>query len=111
MFISIKTKNTNIGAPYVDEVLLEADTEIKYIGYIRRINKQTKKILNNEAMLLSGKIKYEKIKGLSKEAQEKLNNTMPENMGQAMRISGVTISDIAVLSVYMAKKHRVSRET
>jgi len=91
--------------------LLEADTEIKYVGYVRRINKQTNNILKNEAMLLNSKTKYEKIKGLSKEAQEKLNKTKPENMGQAMRISGVTISDAAVLSVYMTKKHRVSRET
>ena len=111
MFISIKTKKTNVGKPYVDEVLLEADTEIKYTGYIRRINKQTKNILKNEAMLLNSKIKYEQITGLSKEAQEKLSKTKPENMGQAMRISGVTISDAAVLSVYVTKKNRVSRET
>ena len=111
MFISIKAKDTKVSEPYVDEILLEADTEIKYVGYVRRINKQTNNILKNEAMLLSSKTKYEKIKGLSKEAQEKLNKTKPENMGQAMRISGVTISDAAVLSVYMTKKHRVSRET
>ena len=111
MFISINTKKTKINQPYIDEVLLEADTEIKYSGYIRRIDKQTKNTLKNEAMLLGGQVKYENIVGLSKEAQEKLNKTKPENMGQAMRISGVTISDAAVLSVYMTKKHRVSRET
>ena len=70
-----------------------------------------KNILKNEAMLLNSKIKYEQITGLSKEAQEKLSKTKPENMGQAMRISGVTISDAAVLSVYVTKKNRVSRET
>ncbi len=111
MFVSMKTKKLKVRQPYVDEVVLEADTEIKYSGYIRRINKQTKKILNNEALLLNSEIKYDNISGLSKEAQEKLNKSKPENMGQAMKISGVTISDAAVLSVYISKKQRVSRET
>lgn len=111
MFVSMKTKKHKVRQPYVDEVVLEADTEIKYSGYIRRINKQTKKILNNEALLLNSEIKYDNISGLSKEAQEKLNKSKPENMGQAMKISGVTISDAAVLSVYISKKQRVSRET
>jgi len=32
-------------------------------------------------------------------------------MGQAMRISGVSVSDLAILSIYINKSIRVSRET
>ena len=93
------------------ETILEADTEIKYSGYIKRINKQTKNILENEATIINKSINFQNVTGLSKEAVEKLSLIMPENIGQAMRISGVTISDITVLSIYLTKNKRVSRET
>ena len=70
------------------ETILEADTEIKYSGYIKRINKQTKNILENEGTIINKKNKFSNVTGLSKEAVEKLNAIKPENIGQAMRISG-----------------------
>ena len=42
---------------------------------------------------------------------EKLCSIKPETLGQAMRISGVTPADISVLSVFISKQERVSRET
>ena len=62
-------------------------------------------------MAINPSIEYSKITGLSSEAQEKLQNIKPENMGQAMRISGVSVSDLAILSIYINKNIRVSRET
>ncbi len=62
-------------------------------------------------MAIKPSIEYSKITGLSLEAQEKLQNIKPENMGQAMRISGVSVSDLAILSIYINKSIRVSRET
>ena len=35
----------------------------------------------------------------------------PETLGQAMRISGVTPADISVLTVFVSRQERVSRET
>ena len=97
--------------PYVHEVVLEADTEIKYSGYIKRINKQTETIIKNERVSLDSNTEYDKISGLSKEAQEKLNRIKPENLGQAMRISGVNIADVAIISIHKSKSKHVSRET
>lgn len=42
---------------------------------------------------------YIAIDSLSNEAREKLNFVRPETLGQAMRVSGVSPSDIGVLSV------------
>jgi tRNA uridine 5-carboxymethylaminomethyl modification enzyme len=110
-FIPKQIKQPKVKTPYVSETTLEADTEIKYKGYVKRINKQTDSIVKNEKMTLKTSIEYSKVTGLSSEAQEKLQRIKPENLGQAMRISGVSVSDLAVLSVYINKNVRVSRET
>ena len=111
MFIPSLIKKPDVNEPYIMETILEADTEIKYSGYIKRINKQTKNILENEGTIINKRINFQNVTGLSKEAVEKLSAIKPENIGQAMRISGVTISDITVLSIYLTKNKRVSRET
>ena len=110
-FVPKKIKEPAVQKPYIKETTLEADTEIKYKGYVNRINKQTEAVINNEKKKIETDLDYSKVTGLSSEAWEKLQTIKPENMGQAMRISGVSLSDLAVLSVYINKKARVSRET
>ena len=44
---------------------------------------------------------YKEISGLRIEAQQKLNEFQPWNIGQAGRISGVTPADVSVLLVYL----------
>jgi tRNA uridine 5-carboxymethylaminomethyl modification enzyme len=46
---------------------------------------------------------YRNIKGLRLEAQMKLNDLKPENIGQASRISGVSPADVSVLLVYFER--------
>ena len=111
MFIPTLIHKPRVQEPYIYETSLEADTEIKYKGYIKRIDKQTKDILKNDSLALDPKTNYKDVEGLSSEAREKLDLTKPETLGQAMRVSGVSISDVAVLNIYTAKKMRVSRET
>jgi tRNA uridine 5-carboxymethylaminomethyl modification enzyme len=110
-FMDIAFSNPLVTKPYKDEVLLEADTLIKYSGYIRRTDKQIKKIKSRETVKLWSQIDYRSIDGLSSESKEKLFSIKPETLGQAMRISGVTPADISVLTVYVSKHDRVSRET
>ena len=110
-FMDIAISRPLVTKPYRDEVLLEADTLIKYSGYIMRTDKQIKKIKSREAVELSANIDYRSIDGLSAESKEKLFSIRPETLGQAMRISGVTPADISVLTVYVSKHERVSRET
>ena len=56
-----------------------------------------------EEKKLSDKIDYYSIKGLRKEAQQKLDLYKPSSIGQASRISGVSPADISVLLVYLAQ--------
>ena len=96
---------------YQEEALLEAETIIKYRGYIDRTNTHINKAIKNDLIKISPLFNYSSIVGLSSESKEKLSSIKPETLGQAMRISGVTPADISVLSIFIAKHAHVSRET
>ena len=100
-----------VAAPYKDEVLLEAETIIKYRGYIDRSNLHINKVIRSDMVEINPHFDYNSVVGLSSESKEKLCSIKPETLGQAMRISGVTPADISVLSIFIAKNDRVSRET
>ena len=75
---------------------------IKYDGYISRQIKQVEKFKKLEKKKLPEKfLTIMKFQGLRIEAQQKLNEFQPLNIGQASRISGVTPADISVLLVYL----------
>ena len=46
---------------------------------------------------------YRAVRGLSIEAQQKLNQHQPETMGQAARISGMTPAAISLLLVHLKR--------
>jgi tRNA uridine 5-carboxymethylaminomethyl modification enzyme len=48
-------------------------------------------------------VDYRKVRGLSVEAQQKLNQHRPETLGQASRISGITPAAISVLLVHLKR--------
>lgn len=89
------------GYPY--DILERVETDAKYEGYLKKGLEQIEKAQKLEEKTLPGNIDYAAIKGLRLEAQEKLNQIRPENLGQASRISGVSPADIAVLMVYLTK--------
>ena len=74
---------------------------IKYEGYITRQIKQVSHFKKLEKKLLPTNFDYNTINGLRIEAQQKLNEFQPLNIGQASRISGVSPADISVLLVYL----------
>jgi len=84
---------------------------IKYRGYIDRSNLHINKVIKSDMVEISPHFNYNSVIGLSSESKEKLCSIKPETLGQAMRISGVTPADISVLSIFIAKHDRVSRET
>ena len=51
-------------------------------------------------------IDFTEIKGIRLEAQQKLNDFKPVNLGQASRIQGVSPADIQVLTVYLSMRDR-----
>lgn len=83
------------------EVKDQVNIMIKYEGYITRQIKQVEKFKRLEKKLLPKNFDYKEISGLRIEAQQKLNEFQPLNIGQASRISGVTPADVSVLLVYL----------
>lgn len=79
------------------------ETEVRYAGYIDKQRRQVEKYAALEKKRLPLDIDYSTVKGLRLEAAGKLASVRPETLGQAMRISGVSPADIAVLSVYLKK--------
>ncbi len=81
----------------------EAETEVKYEGYIRRQLRQIEAQRSLEETLLPP-LDYEQLRSLSKEARIKLDRVKPRSLGQAARIAGVTPADISVLMVHLAQR-------
>ncbi len=83
--------------------LFALETDIKYAGYINIEKKRAQKISSLEDFLIPEKINYSLLKNMSKESREKLSLIRPETIGQAMRIGGVSSSDISELCVFLTK--------
>lgn len=93
----------NFDKHIIDEIHAEAETIIKYAGYIARQNEQIERLKSQEKHSIPKDFDYLSIKSLSNEAREKLAFVKPETLGQAMRVSGVTPADVGVLSVLLYK--------
>ena len=63
--------------------------------------KQVEEFKKLEKKLLPENMDYNKVKGISLEARQKLNDYKPASVGQASRISGVSPADISVLLIYL----------
>ena len=86
-----------------NELFLDVEAEVKYEGYIKRHLKEVEKLKKNEFKKIPPEIDYFSMVGLSTEAKEKLSFVKPENIGQAMRISGITAADISVMMVNLLR--------
>ncbi len=96
---------------YFQEILFEAETIIKYSGYIDRQKEEIEKIKVYEEMLISKDFDYNKIKSISNEGREKLKSILPETIGQAKRIPGIRPTDISILLVYLKRSFHVKQQS
>jgi tRNA uridine 5-carboxymethylaminomethyl modification enzyme len=85
------------------EVTEQVEIQAKYQGYIDRQREEIFRQENHENTLLPPSMDYRTVKGLSIEAQQKLNLHQPETMGQASRISGITPAAISLLLVHLKR--------
>ena len=97
-----KIKNY-IDKKYRKDVINEIEIFIKYEGYIKKQEKEAKKMLEYEKITIPETLDYTKIPNLALEARDKLNKVKPTSIGQAMRISGVNPSDISVLMINLKR--------
>lgn len=96
---------TDLGPGLEDQAAAEqVEIQIKYEGYIHRQQDEIAKQQRNEQTLLPQQFDYKTVQGLSNEVIVKLNQTQPQTVGQASRISGITPAAISLLLVYLKKQ-------
>lgn len=86
-----------------DEVIQQAEIQVKYAGYIEKEKNNADKLNRLEGLKIPASFDYSELKSLSFEAREKLSKIRPTTVSQASRISGVSPNDVSVLLVYMGR--------
>ena len=85
------------------DVVLQAEIQIKYSGYIDKELKNAEKINRLENLKIPKGFDFASMKSLSNEAKEKLMKISPTTLAQASRISGVSPSDISSILVKIGR--------
>ena len=86
-----------------DDILEQAEIDIKYSGYIEKEKRNVEKLTRLRNVKIPEKFNFNELPSLSFEAKEKLNKIRPQTLDQASRISGIKPSDISVLLVSMGR--------
>ncbi len=86
-----------------EEIIEQAEIQVKYSGYIEKEKLNAEKLQNLENISIPSKFNYNKLKSLSSEARSKLEEIRPKTLSQASRISGVSPSDISSILVHMGR--------
>ena len=85
------------------EVVEQAEIQVKYSGYIEKEKNNADKLTRLEDMVIPDNFNFDKIQSISIEAKQKLNKIRPRTIAQASRISGVSPSDVSVLLIHMGR--------
>ena len=89
---------------FLDPVVAEqVEIQAKYEGYIERQRDEVARRAQFEDRALPAELDYREVRGLSAEAQQKLNRHRPETIGQAARIAGITPAAISLLLVHLKR--------
>lgn len=96
---------TGFGEALTDEAVIEqVEIDVKYAGYLSRMQDEIDKVKRNEATLLPESLDYDAIEGLSNEVKQKLKEYRPNTIGQAGRVQGVTPAALSLLLVHLKKR-------
>lgn len=88
---------------YDQQILEQAEIQIKYDVYIEKEKELVKRMNQLEDLVIPENFNYDRIASLSAEAMQKFKKIKPRTLGQASRISGVNPSDVQILMVYMGR--------
>jgi len=81
--------------------LKSVETEIKYAGYLDQQQRAIDRLKKAEQRRIPHWFDYRAVSGLSREMQEKLTRVVPQTLGQASRIPGVTPAAVSLINVYI----------
>ena len=88
------------------EVAEQVEIGVKYAGYLDRQREEIERQQRNENTPIPEDFDYTAVRGLSAEAQQKLERVRPQTVGQAQRIPGMTPAAISLLLVHLTRARR-----
>jgi tRNA uridine 5-carboxymethylaminomethyl modification enzyme len=93
----------NVRSLAPSEVWELIETELKYEGYAARQTEQNRVVARRNLQKIPDGLDFGKIAGLRLETRQKLSSVRPTSLGQAARVSGITPTDIAIISIWLTK--------
>jgi tRNA uridine 5-carboxymethylaminomethyl modification enzyme len=87
-----------------EEAALQVEVAAKYAGYIERQHEEVQRQLAQERVEIPADLDYAAVRGLSREAQQRLTQARPETIGQASRMQGITPAAISLLLVHLKRR-------
>ena len=91
---------------FAPSVLMEAETTIRYSGYVARQNELAERTAKAGNTPIPQDIDYHSVAGLTTELREKLSQIQPATLGQASRIQGMTPAALTALEIHRVKLAR-----
>ena len=91
----------------IPELSFDEDTEyqievqVKYEGYIAKALQIMERQKRLDDRKIPKNFDYDNMKGITREAKQRLKEKSPYNVGQASRVAGVTPADVSVLLMYL----------
>ena len=79
------------------------ETDLRYEGYVLRQTGQNEKLARDQARSIPLDLDYRQIGGLRPETREKLAAVRPDSIGKASRVSGITPTDLSIISIWLEK--------
>lgn len=101
--LNISNEFALLTAPLDQEVVEQAEIQIKYAGYIAREQEVAEKLTRLEHVYIPPGFHFNELTSLSSEARNKLEEIKPSTIAQASRISGVSPSDVNILLVHLGR--------
>jgi tRNA uridine 5-carboxymethylaminomethyl modification enzyme len=93
-----------------EEIAEQLEIQVRFAGYLEKQESHVARMEKQENKRLPTGLDYLQVRGLSREAQEKLSKVQPLTLGQAARVPGVTPADVSVLWVYLEQQRRLNAD-
>ena len=88
---------------FPEDVVMQVEVSLKYAGYVKRQGDAVARFKRMEEARIPDDIDYASVRGLSREACERLAHIRPQSLGQAARVPGVTPAALSLLSVHLKR--------
>ena len=86
------------------EIDEQVEINAHYRGYLKKQKADILAFKRDENLIISDKINYDGLSGLSNEVKAKFKEIKPKTMGQALRIDGITPAAVYILLSHVKRK-------